>query len=291
MGVIENERQKAFTKKYSSIWFTVLLTIVFFLLLGVVSISTGIIFAEDIQQFQRESYCWANASAQLILSLMVMLMMQKIGIFDKREYAGRPIGKGLFVGFVGVVYALFQFMLNFIGNFAYARIPDLTYFMSNIFAAFTTGLFEETLVRGFTYNNFKRHFGNSPEGMKKSIIWSSVLFGAIHIVNLGGFDLASILTVLSQVIYASILGMFFALVYVQSKSMWTVVIIHAMIDASTFVLNSILSTEAFQTSGGEVPGVGQIILISFVLPLVVMLPFVIAVIMKWKKYFSKDREV
>lgn len=283
MNTLENETQKTFTTRYGSIYFTILVTIVFFLLLGVVSIATGIIFADDLRQFRREGYCWANGLAQLILSIMVMLLMQKLGIFDRREYAGNPIGKGLFVGLVGMVYALFTFIVNFAGNFAYAQIPDLTYFLSNIFVAFTTGLFEETLVRGFAYNNFRRHWGNSLEDVKKSILWSSVLFGVMHIFNLGGFDLASVLTVLAQVIYASILGMYFALVYTKSKSMWTVVIIHAMIDGATFVLNSLLSPEAFQTTGGEVSGVGQTVILSFVLPLIVTLPFVIAVIIKWKK--------
>lgn len=288
MNIMEKEGQKALTKKCSSIWFTVLVTIIFFLLFGVVSVLTNIIFSEDIMQFQREGYCWANAAAQLFLSVMIMFIMQKIGIFDKQEYECRRIGRGLFIGLVGMIYALCQFVLNLIANSAYVRIPDLSYFMSNIFAAFTTGLFEETLVRGFTYNNFKRHFGSFAEGVKKSILCSSVLFGTIHIINLGGFDLASVLTVLSQVIYAGIIGMFFALVYVQSKSMWTVIIIHALIDGATFVFHSILTTEAFVAVGGETYGVGQIVLTSFVLPLAVMLPFVIAVIMKWKKYFSED---
>lgn len=283
MNSNENEKQKAFTKSYSSIWFTVIVTIIIFLLLGVVSIATGIIFAEDLKQFQMEVYCWVNAAGQFLLAVMVLLIMRKIGIFHKQEYAGKTIGKGLFIGLVGVVYALVQFTVDFFGNFAYAQIPDFTYFMSTVFIAFTTGLFEEMLVRGFAYNNFKRNFGDSLEGVKKSILWSSVLFGAIHIVNLKGFDLSSILTVLSQMIYATILGMFFALVYIQSKSMWTVIIIHALIDGSAFVLNSMLSTEAFQTTGGEVPGVGQIVLLSFVLPLVVMIPFMVADIVKWRK--------
>lgn len=269
--------------KRHAVWFTVLMTIAFFLLFAAASVAVGVIFADDLSRHNMEGYCWANASAQLLLSLMVMLTMGKIGIFDKREYAGAPIGKGMYVGLVGVVYALCSFFLNVAGNFAYIRIPALTYFLSTIFGAFTTGLFEEVLVRGFAYNNFRRHWGNSLESVKKSIICSSVLFGAVHVINLKGFDLASVLTVLSQIIYASVIGIYFALVYTKSKSMWTVVIIHAMIDGAAFVMNSLLSVEVYQvTGGGEAPGVGQIVLLSFFLPLVVVVPFAIADMIKWK---------
>lgn len=286
----KNDTQQGISRRYSSIGFTVLAAIFFVLLLGVASIVAGIIFADDMKEFRREGYCWANAAAQLFLSAMILLLLLKNGIFNKREYDSKLIGKGLFIGLVGVGYALFQFGINLVGNFAYVQVPDLTYFLSNIFIAFTTGLFEEMLVRGFAYNNFRRCFGSSLEGMKKSAIWSSLLFGAVHVVNLSGFDLASILTTLSQMIYASIIGMFFCIVYIQSKSMWTVIIIHALIDGSTFVLNSMLSVEAFQASGQEVSGAGQLLLFSFVLPLLTMLPFIIAIIVKWKKTFLKGQE-
>lgn len=281
----EINNKKNSTNITGSIWFTVLVTIVFFLLLGAVSISTGIIFADDMKQYRLEPYIWINATAQFILSVMIILVSWKIGIFNKQEYAGKPIGRGLFIGLVGVIFALFQFGANFIGNIAYIKVPDITYFLAGVFIAFTTGLYEETLVRGFVYNNFKRHFGNSLEDMKKAIIWSSVLFGVIHVVNLKGFDLTSILTVLAQIIYAAIIGMYLALVYTKSKSMWTVVIIHSMIDGSIFILYSMLSTEAFLPAGGEeaAAGPGEIVLKSFILPLVFMIPFVIAIVVKWRK--------
>lgn len=284
------EKRQDNAKRYSSIGFTVFVTVFFVLLLGVVDVLAKKVFAEDIKAFRQEGYCWVNAAAQMLLTAMILFLIRKCGIFNKQEYDGKRIGRGLFIGLVGVGYALFQFGVNFLGNASYIRFPDITYFMSTVFIAFTTGLFEEFLVRGFAYNNFKRHFGDSPDGMKKSVIWSSVLFGSIHIINLRGFDFASIVTVLSQLIYAGIIGMFFCIVYIQSKSMWTVVITHALIDGSSFVLLSMLSVEAFQTSGEEVSGVGQILLFSFMIPLLAMLPFVIAIIVKWKKVFIEERE-
>ena len=149
--------------------------------------------------------------------------------------------------------------------------------------AFTTGLFEEVLVRGFTFKGFLKHYGSSVTGIKKSIVWSSVLFGVMHIVNLSGYDLESVLTTVSQIISAVIIGMYFALVYVSSKNLLAVTIVHALIDGATFVLYSLLSTEAFQAASNETLSTLDIILQDVVVSLAIMVPFLVAVIVKWRK--------
>ena len=88
---------------------------------------------------------------------------------------------------------------------------------------------------------------------------------------------AALHTTISSDISAIIIDIYFALVYVQSKSMWTVVIIHAAIDGTTFVLYSLLSAEAFQASGTAALLAGQIVLQSMVVPLLMMRPFPILV--------------
>lgn len=271
------------SKKKRIIGSTILITIAFFLLLGVVSITTGILYAESIKKYELETYCWINAAAQAVLSIGVLFVMKKARIWDSRDFTANRIASGMYAGLVGIIFSLFMFSVNFFGNLSYTHTPDMTYLFACIFIAFTTGLFEEVLVRGYAYNNFKNYFGNSVVGVKKSIVWSSVLFGVMHIVNLSGYDLASILTTASQVISAIIIGMFFALVYVKVKSLWAVIIIHALMDGATFLLYSLLSPEAFQLTKEGVLSTGEIIIQTFVMPLIMVLPFLIAVIIKWRK--------
>lgn len=262
---------------------TILITIVFFLLLGVVSISTGILYSESIKRYEVETYCWINAAAQAVLSIGVLFVMKKAGILDSQDFTATRIAPGLYAGLVGIIFSLFMFSVNFFGNMRYIRFPDISYLCACIFIAFTTGLFEEVLVRGYAYNNFKKHFGNSVAGVKKSIVWSSVLFGVMHIVNLSGYDLASILTTVSQIISAVIIGIFFALIYVKVKSMWAVIVIHALMDGATFLLYSLLSPGAFQMPEGGALSTGQIVIQTFIMPLIMVLPFLVAVIIKWRK--------
>lgn len=270
-------------KNKKGVIFTIAITIIFFLLLGVVSLSTGVIFAERISNYDLEAYCWINGMAQLVLSIGIIFIMKKVDIFDKRDFNLTGSGRGMFTGLVGIIFGIFMFLVNLIGNLSYIQIPNISYLLAGVFIAFTTGLFEEVLVRGFAYNNFLKYYGSSITGIKKSIIWSSVLFGVMHIVNLSGYDLASILTTASQIISAIIIGMYFALVYTKSKNLWAVVIIHALIDGATFVLYSILSTEAFRPDASETLSTLDTILQNFIVSLASMVPFLVAVIVKWRK--------
>ena len=52
---------------------------------------------------------------------------------------------------------------SFVAGMVAGNIPGfilpVIIFLLSAFIAFTTGLYEEILVRGFAYNNFKRYFG------------------------------------------------------------------------------------------------------------------------------------
>lgn len=271
--------------------FTISIVILFFILLGAVSLSTARLLSEQLARREFECYCWINASAQLLLSLALLAITRRIGILDGKEFSGKRIPGGFYAGLVGLVFALGMFLVNFLGNKQYAQKPDFSYLLACLFIAFTTGLFEEVLCRGFAFRNFKRRFGDTSSGVKRSILWSSVLFGVMHLVNLPGYDLASILQTIAQILNAIVIGVFLALVYVQSKSLWSIVIIHALIDGATFVLYSLLSPAAFQSNAASTAetGVG-IFLQAFVVPLVMMLPFLIAIVIKWRKLNSGTAE-
>lgn len=269
--------------KTKSLGFTIAVTIVFFLLLGVVSLLSGALLSEELQQYDLELFCWINATAQLVLAVGVVVLMKRLNIFRDEEFTSKGLLRGIWSGFVGIVFALFMFAINFWGNLEYVQSPKLSYFIACLFIAFTTGLFEEVLVRGFVINNLKRHYGDSVSSLKRIVIVSSVLFGVLHFVNLSGFALAQILETLAQVLSSIVIGMFFALVYLESKNIWAVVIVHALIDAAAFVLYSVLSVEAFSAAESGVASTGTVVFESLIVPLLTMLPFAIAVWLKWRK--------
>ena len=277
--------------KTDSVLFTLIVTLIFFFLLGVVSISTRIILKDRIAAFDLELYIWINAAAQLLLTLALIALSQKLGIHHSEDYHLSSIPKGLYMGLVCIIRGLVFFAVNLCGNIGYAHVPKPSYFLACVMMAFTTGFFEEVLCRGFGYNNLKRRYGDSWKGTKKSIIISSLIFGIAHLVNLSGYNLQAILDTTAQIITAIIIGVYFSLIYIQSKSMWAVVISHAVADGAIFLLYSILTTEAFQPEGADIITAGSIVVQSFIIPLVTMIPIMIAVWIKWRRLKNETADV
>ena len=277
--------------KTDSVFFTLIVTLIFFFLLGAVSISTRIILKDRIAAFDLELYIWINAAAQLLLTLALIALSQKLGIHHSEDYHLSSIPKGLYMGLVCIIRGLVFFVVNLCGNIGYAHLPKPSYFLACVMMAFTTGFFEEVLCRGFGYNNLKRRYGDSWKGTKKSIIISSLIFGIAHLVNLSGYNLQAILDTTAQIITAIIIGVYFSLIYIQSKSMWAVVISHAVADGAIFLLYSILTTEAFQPEGADIITAGSIVVQSFIIPLVTMIPIMIAVWIKWRRLKNDTADV
>lgn len=81
---------------------------------------------------------------------------------------------------------------------------------------------EETIFRGAVLTAFE---GRGP---RVAIIVSSILFGLIHLVGIGGG--VDIRMVVAQMVYATGLGISFAWVRIASGSIWPCVIAHAVMD-------------------------------------------------------------
>ncbi len=94
------------------------------------------------------------------------------------------------------------------------------------------GLIEESFFRGLILAIFLSAWGINKKGIYRSVIVSSILFGLVHLTNLlnilKGRDV--IIETISQVFYATFLGIFFAAIYLRTKNLWIAVIIHALFD-------------------------------------------------------------
>lgn len=268
-------------EKTKSMWFTILVAFGFLIIFNIMANPAKVIGG---QQLQDERGVWILCLTQLILALGLLAVMKKTGIFRKEEFAAKLIPKGLFCGLVGILFGVFLLISKFLSCAKYLEPAKATHFLAIFICTITTGLFEEFLCRGFIYNNMKRRFGDSEKGIKKAVIWSSVVFGLFHLSNINSFTVEGIAPILGQVIQATIAGVFFALVYAQTKSMWSVVIIHMIHDSSLIVL-SMVNSEVIelQKEAMAQAGTAQLIFTTIFAPLLLLLPFIIANIVKWRK--------
>ncbi|MDR0300316.1 MAG: CPBP family intramembrane metalloprotease [Streptococcaceae bacterium] len=130
----------------------------------------------------------------------------------------------------------------------------------NLFAIIIVASCEEFIFRGLILGGLV----SSGKSLSFSVIVSSVLFGGIHIVNLGHQNLYN--TGL-QMLYASALGGLFAVLYLKSNNLIVPIILHFFIDfANSFITNGTMnSTAATPKSVFELYIIIAIIIVPFAL--------------------------
>lgn len=221
---------REFSRKHIYI-FSILFSVVATLLLG---ISGSIIFK-----------LLGHTSINIVLSyLPVMLFVFSItyilAIGKQIGFHKKNIGKGILLGWLSILYG----MINLINGLLTTESLDLTLFISPEIVYFTLhmffiGLYEELLCRGVLLNIMINKWGHIKKSILKSVILSSVIFGSLHFLNLLNLLVSPnpelIVDTLSQVIYATFVGIYFACVYLRCKNIWPVIIFHALFDWCTLL--------------------------------------------------------
>jgi membrane protease YdiL (CAAX protease family) len=125
--------------------------------------------------------------------------------------------------------------------------------------ALLTGPLEEIPFRGLVLSAFLRLWGDSRRGTIKAVLYSSLIFGGMHIIHvlLGRPVPQAMLVVVSTFLS----GIVYAAFVLRWKTLWTVVALHG-------VSNAVVAMRALETPGfaETVPGLGRMIALQ--LPLV-----------------------
>lgn len=103
---------------------------------------------------------------------------------------------------------------------------------------FSVGLFEEFAFRGCVFMLILEGRHKTRKDVFWSIVFSSLIFGGIHIVNL--FAGAGIVPVLQQLGYSFLIGAMCAVALIMTKNIWLSVLLHA----------------CFNFAGGVIPTLG-----------------------------------
>ena len=104
-----------------------------------------------------------------------------------------------------------------------ARFGDGEVILAGVITALAPALFEEVIFRGIFIYNLKKHgFGNFA-----AALISAGLFAAVHLTNIAGMDLLSVLV---QVVYSFVVGLVLAAIYLKNRSMTEIILAHWLID-------------------------------------------------------------
>lgn len=117
---------------------------------------------------------------------------------------------------------------------------DVLLWIYAVIMPIAAGVFEEGIVRGVIFGTMLRNWFYKAGGIMKAVIASSLIFGLIHFANL---NLANPLPTVSQVIYAFLIGIFFAAVYLRTGSLWGGVIGHVLVDFTSAIPTATVAAE------------------------------------------------
>lgn len=182
---------------------------------------------------------------QLVLSLAAIWLMRKLQVFDRSDFKLRNMGRGFLLGWFNSVFVVIAFLTVFTqlpANSLVAPQPlDLLVVVLHPFLG--TGLFEEVLVRGLVLKLLLLKMGHTKQGIINACIISSVIFGALHMLNLIHTD---VLPVMSQMIYATAIGVFYAALFLRTKTLLIPILFHGMVNLSTQIFYAIVSYDVQQ---------------------------------------------
>lgn len=150
-------------------------------------------------------------------------MKKKDPTLKKFGFKKAHISKKL-IGFMGLIIFIQPIILGINFNLSLSTLGLILVQMLLV------GFVEETFFRGIVFYSLKN------QKPKIVIIFSSVLFGLLHIASSLNPDTAFILVIL-QIINALLLGLVFSLIYYSNQSIYTVIIFHALFNIFASISN------------------------------------------------------
>lgn len=105
--------------------------------------------------------------------------------------------------------------------------------IATIFHGIGPGVSEEVFFRGFAVSNLMRIWKDKPNRIFLCMLTSGFAFGLTHAMNV--IVTGDILATLVQVVYTSAVGILNGAIYLRSRNIWGVIIMHTLTDITAFL--------------------------------------------------------
>ena len=160
-----------------------------------------------------------------IAVLIVMLLFHNSYVFTSKK---EDFWNSLLLAFPMLAVTAINLLSNYsqIGAASTAKIINLV-----IFCIFI-GIAEEFLCRGWIQNEFMERYSESKKSVIMSIVLASLVFGLMHISNVG---VQTVYETVLQVINATAIGILLGSIYYKTKNIWSVIFLHAIYDFAIFL--------------------------------------------------------
>jgi len=126
---------------------------------------------------------------------------------------------------------------------------------------FSTGMFEEVLMRGVVFSILVKAWGTDSKGVMLAAVTQALIFGLAHLSNL---YFMSAVDVIAQVAFATCIGIGFAGLVYLSGSLWPAILVHSILNAAGSI-NDYLMPTMTEVENPGIAGYVVVVAVFFVL--------------------------
>lgn len=179
-------------------------------------------------------------SALLVYLVYWILMGERDLKPDFRGFRyGFSVMKYLFV--ILAALALFNIVQFVIAALQPESGASLIPLLNSVIACSFVGIVEEFSFRGMVFGGLCSCFGRTRKSIIVSALLSSFLFGFIHVASeFFSGEIKSALEIAmaaGKTVQAGLIGFLFAIIYIRTRSIWTVALLHGLNDLFPFLMN------------------------------------------------------
>lgn len=160
---------------------------------------------------------------RIIGSILFIYFLVRFGYKSMFRF---PISKSILIFTIpALIISINNFPISAFLNSRYIinESYDLIYMFA--FNSIGVGLFEEVVFRGLLLLILLQSLPKTKNGNLLAVVISAAIFGLIHLFNI--FYGSSVNDAILQVGYSFLMGMLWAVVYLKTKNLWIVMILHA----------------------------------------------------------------
>jgi membrane protease YdiL (CAAX protease family) len=211
------QKIREFTERYAIVS-SLLITLLFFLLLN----GTALVF-----NLLPNSLFWGYAQELFIAlySVGLVILLGFKSVFNPKGFFKALLSSTVVIAVM--LFSLWAFFDKATSNPA-AEWASTRMIIFGLVQAVGIGIREECFFRGAIQSIIAKKYIRSAKGVWFAALIASSIFGIVHLFNL--FTGFNPLVVFMQAISATGTGLFFAAVYLRSRSLWVPILVHALID-------------------------------------------------------------
>ena len=216
----------------NSVLFTALFVpLGFFLLRDTIIAITGIMF-ESIGGKESFLYQINEDIARLIIAGLLILIMP---LFFRGKcnfgFKGGKLALGICLALPELIVPVWNLLQ--IKVYEAPLVTGAAAVAAAIMPGIGPGVSEEVFCRGFTVSNLMRIWKDKPNRIFRCMLVSGVSFGLLHALN--AIATGDVFAALIQVIYTAAIGMLDGAIYLRSRNLWGVILMHTLTDVSAFL--------------------------------------------------------